>query len=605
MIHYEVNALNPASHLFNIRMTLPKGKGKQTVCLPNWIPGSYLIRDYPRHIVSIQAYAFNNGNMTKIALQKINSNTWVCEECDESIVLEYTVYAWDTSVRGAHLDENHAFFNPCCLFLQLCSQDLPCQVTINPPDCLGADKWRVATTMTPLDAAPWGYGRYQAASYDELIDHPVEIGNFDVVEFTVAQIPHAIVVSGKHDGDLQRLAKDVEKICLTHCQLFNNERPFSRYLFLLNILKEGYGGLEHRSCTALLASREMLPLVNDPSISRQYINLLALFSHEYFHAWNIKSIKPESFMPYNLNEKCYTKQLWAFEGITSYYDELALLRAKVITFDQYLDLLAQTLTKVLRTPGSFVQTLADASFDAWIKFYQPNENSPNTQASYYLKGSLVALAFDLTLRSTTQNEKSLDKIMNMLWQKYGKPLIGVPEGKIESLIVQEGGVQMALLVQDAIYTTKVLPMDTLLAPFGLKVTLRPQLGADDMGGKKLNYENTFKPGIFQFTLTKSQSRLLVSTLVENGAAMQAGISATDEIVALNGLRIDSESFDKISKRLSAGQKVKVHYFRQDILKETTVTLAAPPFDTAQITLMENRSEEQKRNLQAWLQVDKV
>ncbi len=602
MIHYEVIAQKPASHLFNIRMTLPKALVPHQVSMPIWIPGSYLVRDFARHIVTIEAFALTADKKTKIAIQKINSNTWVCEKTNEAVVIEYTVYAWDTSVRGAHLDENHAFFNFCCLCLQY-DKEMPCEVTINPPNCAGADLWRVATTLTPVDAKPWGYGRYGAANYDELIDHPVEIGNFDVVEFDVGQVPHAIVISGKHDGDLQRLAKDVEKICLVHSELFGNERPFSRYLFLLNIVKEGYGGLEHRSSTALLASREMMPLLNDTSTSRQYINLLALFSHEYFHAWNIKKIKPESFMPYNLSEKGYTHQLWAFEGITSYYDELALLRAKVITFNQYLDLLAQSLTKVLRNPGSFVQTLADSSFDAWIKFYQPNENTANSQVSYYLKGSLAAIAFDLTLRASTQNKKSLDGVMQTLWQEYGKPSIGVPEGKIEELIIQEGTEDIALLVKDAIYTTKVLPMDKLLAPFGLSVTLRQQQGADDMGGKRAFSESTFKAGIFQFTLTKFQSRLIVSTLIENGAAMQAGLSATDEIVAINGLRVDAESFDKIGKRLSVGQKVKVHYFRQDSLKETTVTLVAPPFDTAEITKMENMSETQKTNLKQWLNLE--
>ncbi|MGD9591643.1 MAG: M61 family metallopeptidase [Candidatus Berkiella sp.] len=604
MIHYEVNAKQPESHLFQIRMTLPPGLKNAVLSMPNWIPGSYLIRDFAKHIVSIQASVLRNGKMTNIALQKTSSNTWVCANTNDSIVVEYTVYAWDLSVRGAHLDQHHAFFNPCCLFLQVDS-DLPCQVTLNPPNCSNATSWKVATTMRPLDAQRWGFGRYQATNYEELIDHPVEMGNFDIIEFEVANIPHAIVVSGKHDGDLNRLAQDVKKICQANGQLFENDFPFSQYLFLLTVTKDGYGGLEHCASSALLAPRDLLPVKNDAATSREYITLLALFSHEYFHAWNIKRIKPERFVPYNLNDKGYTTQLWAFEGITSYYDELALLRAKAITLEQYLDLLAQTLTRVLRAPGNLVQTLADASFDAWIKYYAPNENSINTQSSYYLKGSLIALAFDLIIRANTSQQKSLDNVMRTLWQEYGKNSIGVPEGKIESLIVQEGTQQIEALVLDAIYSTKILPMDKLLAPFGLALSLRQQINAQDMGGKKANNDASFRSGVFQFNLSKSQTRLMVLNVIENGAAMQSGISAMDEIVALNDIRVDADSFDKIAKRLAIGEKVKVHFFRQDLLKETTVTLAAPPYDTVQISVMENISEEQKRNLQAWLKIESM
>ncbi|MBS0285758.1 MAG: M61 family metallopeptidase [Proteobacteria bacterium] len=606
MIHYEVNADKPASHLFNIRMTIPKGdENGQQVSMPTWIPGSYLIRDFARHIVSIEAFAKDQETLTPLFIEKINSNTWQCEKTAKPIVLNYTVYAWDPSVRGAHLDEHHGFFNSCCLLLSASHyEDKPCKLLVNPPKCQGADTWRVATTLTRTDGPSWGFGSFSAKNYDELIDHPFEMGQFETVEFKVKDIPHTIVLSGKHDGDLTRLKEDVQKICLAHCELFG-EIPFERYLFLLTVLKEGYGGLEHRSSTALLAPREFLPIKGDKTTSRNYITLLALFSHEYFHAWNVKRIKPESFVPYDLNHKSYTKQLWAFEGITSYYDELALLRAKVITLEQYLDLLAQTLTRVLRTQGRFRQTLVDASFDAWIKYYQPNENSSNSQVSYYLKGSLAALAFDLAIRNQSNHQKSLDDLMRTLWSNFGENIVGVPEGKIEELLIEIGGEKLKKLIFNALYTTQDLPLESLLAAIGLKLTLRTAQSNDDMGGKKLsqNNNNGFKQGIFEFTLNKVQGRLMVASVVENGAAMNAGISSQDEIIALNGLRVDGDAFDKIAKRLQVGQNVRVTYFRQDTLKETTVNLKAAPLDTAEISMMENLSEPQKKNLTAWLQVE--
>ncbi len=605
MIHYEVSAENPAAHLFNIQMQIPKGSPNGLkVSMPNWIPGSYLIRDFARHIVSIEAFRGIADKLSKMVLEKIDSNTWLCENESGPITLKYTVYAWDLSVRGAHLDETHAFFNPCSLFLQVVGQESSaCKVTIVPPNCAAASQWRVATTLTREDAKAWGYGSYIASTYDELIDHPVEIGNFDVVEFIVANVPHTIVVSGKHDGDLNRLAKDVSKICQAHIELFN-KAPFERYLFLLTVLKDGYGGLEHRSSTALIAQRDALPILNDASMSRNYINLLALFSHEYFHAWNVKRIKPLAFAPYNLNQKCYTKQLWAFEGITSYYDELALLRAKVITIEQYLDLVAQTLTKVLRNPGRKKQTLTESSFDAWTKFYIPNENSNNAGVSYYLKGTIVALAFDLALRNQTQHKTSLDSIMRMLWSEFGEKNIGVPEGLIEEMIALSGDEKIKQLIHLALYTTQDIPLQPLLEPFGLQLTLRQAQSSEDIGGKKItqpSLENdAFKQGYFGCTFSKNQSRLIVSGVLDDSAAMLAGISAQDELVAIDGIRTDAESFDKIAKRLKVGQQISVHVFRQDVLTEKKVTLKAPAQDTAQITIKENLTHEQKNNLDRWL-----
>lgn len=604
MIIYDVKADNPKAHLFNITMVIPHPDPMgQKISLPNWIPGSYLIRDFARLVITIEAFA-SNEILTKIAIDKIDSNTWQCEKITSPLTLQYTVYAWDTSVRGSHLDEYHAFFNPCNLLLQAIGQDQEkCKVNLFAPNCSGAKEWRVATTMTKEDGPKWSYGSYSANNYDELIDNPVEMGHFDAVTFTAGNVEHTVVVSGKHDGDLSRLANDLAKICQVHIQLFDNEPPFENYLFLLNVMKDGYGGLEHRSCTALLAQRDALPVAGDTNVNRNYINLLALFSHEYFHAWNVKRIKPACFSPYNLNQKSYTKQLWAFEGITSYYDELALVRSKVMTREQYFDLLAQTITKHLRTFGRKKQTLIESSFDAWTKFYQPNENSPNSTVSYYLKGSLVALAFDLMLRAKTDNQSSLDNLMQTLWREYGMKNIGLPEGKIEQLLGTLGQGKLDELIQKALYTTDELPFEELFRPFGLKFTLREAINSDDLGGKKQlpsTPMTSFKQGLFGWTLTKNQSRMTVSQVTEEGPAMIAGVAAQDELVAINGLRIDSDSYDKITKRLKAGQEVIVHIFRSDILKEKRVTLKAPALDTVEITVREDITQEQKRNLDLWL-----
>ncbi|MBS0289140.1 MAG: M61 family metallopeptidase [Proteobacteria bacterium] len=599
MIHYKLSSAQPTAHLFNVELIIPAADPQgQKVCLPNWIPGSYLIRDYARHVITMHAY--QRDTLSALSIEKIDSNTWQCEQTQGSILLKYTVYAWDLSVRGAHLDECHAFINPCAVLVQVCGQeDSQCLLSLIPPNCPNALQWKVATTLPVHNALKWGFGDYTADSYDDLIDHPIEMGTFEIVEFEVAKVKHYIAVTGIHDGCLNRLAADVSKICQWQIELFDNAPPFKEYLFLLTVLKEGYGGLEHRSCAAMICQREALPLSKDINMNRSYINLLALFSHEYLHAWHVKRIKPAAFMPYNLNQKNYTEQLWAFEGITSYYDELALLKAKLISFEQYLDLLAIAITRLLRNPGRTKQTLLQASFDAWIKFYQPNENSVNALVSYYLKGSLLALLIDLNLIAQTSGENRLDNVMRKLWHEYGKKNIGVPEGRIETILEEEGGASMKQLLKQALSTTEDLPLALMLQTFGLKLTLRAALNSEDMGGKRPQQEKdllNFKPGYFGFTISKNLNKIIVSQVFTGSAAMQAGIWAQDEIVAINDLRIDPDSYEKISKRLKQDQQIKIHIFRQDILLEKTLTLQSPPLDTAQITVMETLTESQKQLL---------
>src|SRR6185312_5798088 len=276
--------------------------------------------------------------------------------------------------------------------------------------------------------------RYAADSYEELVDHPVEIGRFDLTSFEAGGVTHDVAIAGARDVDLDRVARDLARVCQWHCDLFagapNGRAPFDRYLFLVLAVGDGYGGLEHRASTSLVCKRDELPRIGDPGLDDGYVTFLGLASHEYFHAWNVKRIKPSAFTPYDLSQEGFTRLLWAFEGITSYYDDLSLARSGVAPAERVLELLARTLTTVLRTPGRHLQSVADASFDAWIKFYRPDENSPNAGVSYYAKGAIVALALDLTLR---RHGRSLDDLMRALWTRHGATGVGVDEDAIEAL----------------------------------------------------------------------------------------------------------------------------------------------------------------------------
>ncbi len=602
MIEYDVLGSQPLSHQFTVCLTIPRpSPSGQKVSLPTWIPGSYFIRDFARHIVEINAYAGNDSKSPSVALEKLNSHVWQASKVDGPLFFEYTVYAFDTSVRGAYLDDEQAFFNPCSLLLMVHEQeDAPCLVNLSPPAIAGSEKWRVATTLTPIDAKPMGYGRYQAANYDELIDKPVQMGNFDFIEFQAKGIPHAVAITGKHSGDLKRLATDLQKICEEHLALFSAPYPFSRYLFLLNLRKDSYGGLEHRDSTALQIQKEYLPEAGETGVSPYYLVLLGLFSHEYFHAWNIKRIKPHGFMPYVLSEKSYTRQLWAFEGITSYFDELALVRSKVITLEQYLDILSQTITRLMRNPGRLKQTVLDASFDAWIKFYQPNENSVNAQVSYYVKGAIIALAIDLSLRANSNSKVSLDEVMQRLWREFGQTSLGVPEDKIEALILELGGQTQKALLQQALYTTEDIDLKPLLGAFGLTLNFRQAIASDDVGGKRPLPSTSVKGAYLGVNYTKNQGKVIVSQVLEGTSAAKAGLGVQDEIVAIDNVKVDVDSYEKMLKKYQPGNTVDIHVFRQDRLKVLTVTFSALPFDTAEITVNPKLTDAENTLLSSWL-----
>ena len=407
-VRYRILPVSPEAHLFDVSLTVsqPAPKG-QVFQLPAWISGSYMIREFARHIGTISARCGGKP----VAIRKLDKHTWQADPVEGALELSYQVYAYDLSVRGAYLDGQRGFFNATSLCLSVEGfEDSPCELEIEKPRSEVYQDWRIATSLTAGDGemAAHGFGRYRAPNYDELIDHPVEMGRFERVCFEACGVPHEFVVSGRFKADLNRLAQDSKKICEWHINLFGTPAPFDRYVFMLYVGKDIYGGLEHRSSTALMAERDDLPQSGDEAIGDGYLRLLGLISHEYFHSWNVKRMKPASFAPYDLTQENYTRLLWAFEGITSYYDDLALLRSGLIDQERYLGLLAEVISGVERVNGRTKQPLADSSFDAWVKHYRQDENSPNSIVSYYTKGSLVALALDLLIRHESTRVKSLE-----------------------------------------------------------------------------------------------------------------------------------------------------------------------------------------------------
>ena len=318
------------------------------------------------------------------------------------------------------------------------------------------------------------FGTYEAANYDELIDCPVEMGDFQVGRFSVLDTPHEIVITGRVPKlDMARMTADLAQVCETQVRMFeprSHKTPFDRYTFLTMALGDGYGGLEHRSSTALVTKREGLPFVGMTETTEAYRNFLGLASHEYFHSWNIKRIKPAAFVPYDLSRENHTRLLWAFEGFTSYYDDLLLTRAGLLTEAQYLTGLAKTMTTVTQRSSRLKQSVADSSFDAWIKYYRQDENAPNSVVSYYQKGSLVGLAIDLSIRARTKGKRSLDDVMRLLWKQWktaGPNYAGVAEDQIGDAVEQATGVSLTREIAEWTEGTRDPDYESLFAPFGV------------------------------------------------------------------------------------------------------------------------------------------
>lgn len=559
MISYRIDIADAHAHLFRVTLTVPQPAAEQHVSLPAWIPGSYLVREFARHLSGLEA----TQGKREVALKQIDKATWLAR-CDGrgALTLSYLVYAFDNSVRTAFLDANRAFFNGTSVFLRVHGREAePHRVELRSMP----KGWQVATALPAVKTDARGQGSYEAADYDELADHPVEMGTFWRGEFKAAGIPHEFVIAGAlPDFDGDRLLADARRICEAEIAFWHGKRKtfFKRYVFMLNAVDDGYGGLEHRASTALIAARRDLPQRGKSDLTDGYVTLLGLISHEYFHTWNVKRLRPAEFATYDYTQENYTELLWFFEGFTSYYDDLLLLRSGLIDEARYLKLLGKTLTGVLGMPGRKVQSVAQASFDAWVKYYRGDENTPNATISYYTKGSLVALAIDLTLR--IEGKGSLDDVMRLLWERSsGGP---ISEADIASALAQVGGRSYAKELTAWVHGTDDAPWRALLAKFGVAWNQQAPNVAQRLG------------------LRASESALTgikLSNVLRGGAAEAAGLSAGDELVAVDDWRV--RRLDDLTRLMDAKRTASVLVSRDQRMLTLALALPAAP-DSSAVTL---------------------
>jgi predicted metalloprotease with PDZ domain len=428
--------------------------------------------------------------------------------------------------------------------------------------------WSVQTTLSRVKTDAAGFGFYLAPNYDALLDHPVALGHFQTIDWKSRGANHSMVIQGcLHEVDRRRLATDLAAICESIVDLFEpktKRAPFQRYLFLVNAVLSGYGGLEHSDSTALLCNRDHLPQAGCPLNDDHYREFLGLCSHEYIHAWLVKRIQPKSFQPYDLQVRNHTRLLWLFEGFTSYYDDLQLLRSKRITLQSYLDLVAKNWNMVLRGPGRHKQSVADSSFDAWTKYYQADEHTPNAVVSYYAKGALIALGLDLLIRAQTRQRKSLDNVMQLLWAAHGKTQEGLAEDGFERIVLAAIGpdFKKPWLQFKARYIegTHDLPLPQWLAAQGIVVT-----------DKKMSLLEHMK---LQWAMRYSDQNgwVKITHVLDGGIAQRTGLAPGDLISSINGQRITPGRIDAVFAQLQMGMTARLRFYRQDCEHESQFVL---------------------------------
>jgi predicted metalloprotease with PDZ domain len=597
-LRYSIRPKDPTAHLFEVRLTVeaPDAAG-QVFSMPAWIPGSYMIRDYAKHIVAIRA---ESGGLA-VPLHKLDKTTWRAGATKRPLTVVAEIYAYDPSVRAAHLDLTHAYFNGPCVFLRAVGHEkVPCELEILPPDAGIARDWRVATAMRPKNAEQYAFGTYWANDYAELIDHPVEIGKLLVGEFDVNGVPHTIAIRGATRVDIARLCHDLKRVCAQQMSLLGVPEDLDRYLFLLYTPGSGYGGLEHRWSTSLICERDNLPTRGETDVSDGYRTFLGLASHEYFHLWNVTRMKPAAFTPYNLREESHTGLLWVFEGITSYYDDLALARCGLISTESYFELLGQTITRVLRGAGRLRQSIEESSFDAWTKFYKQDANSANAVVSYYAKGAMVALALDLKIRVETEGRASLDDVMRACWERWGQSGEGMPEGGLEQMSSEVAELDLDDFFNAAVRGTGELPLPALLKNFGVDYQLRGASDRNDKGGKPVDKP----PGPWLgATLTDAAGKSVFSVIHNGSPAEKAGIAPGDVAVALDGLALTVGNCDRRLRSYRAGDKLDLVVFRGDELLSMRVKLVDAPESTCFLKIDSNADAVATARRAAWLQSD--
>ncbi|MDI3316638.1 MAG: PDZ domain-containing protein [Bacillota bacterium] len=610
-IAYRVAFPEPATHYFDVTLRVSEiggfrgasaagglaPEGTLEFSLPVWTPGSYSIEDYARHLVDLRAQAGEGEGGPELPVEKVGKSTWRVQlGGHDPIRLEYRVYAHQLDVDAADLDEHHAFWNGTLLFLYLeGGKEFPCTLQVEAPE-----GWRVYTGLEPVEGTP---GLFRAADYDELVDCPVECGTPRLYTFEVEGVPHRLVLDGHGNEEPERLVADLRAVVAEAARLMGG-LPYKEYTFLVHLLERRGGGLEHRNSTAIQVGRFQF---REP---KEYARVLTLFAHEFFHLWNVKRIRPLALGPFDYLRENLTRLLWAMEGLTDYYAWMLVGRAGVVPRERFLEYIAETIQRLEETPGRRVQPLAGSSWDSWIHFYRPDENTPNTGVSYYVKGSLVGLALDVEIRSRTGGRRSLDDVMRLLWQRYGSRDQGIPELEGWKATAEEAcGFPLDDFFARYVTGSEEIDWAGRLEFLGLELerrrepeeTQEPEGQAMPGSRERWAWWYERRPGAeLGVRVEAKEGRLRVTTVLEDGPAYGSELAPGDEIVAVDGFRVTDEK--ALRERLAdrrPGERVRLTTFRREEERHVEVKLAERRPSRYTLKPVARPSDAQREAFAAW------
>ncbi len=593
VVHYELAIDSINKHLFSIVMHIPSmDESSFELSLPAWIPGSYMIRDFARNIIEINAL---NESKTTLKIAKTDKQTWLVHNpTKQPVIVNYKVFAFDLSVRSAFINDEYAFCNGTSIFLNPGGKtNFTYRLSVE----LGniPQTWQLYTSMPKSSEAE--NETFECTSYLEFIDHPIFIGKCQVDTFRTGDVDFTVLFSGDDPIDTQRICNDLAPICLHHIKMFDDKPPVSAYLFITLLSDKGYGGLEHINSTALLFPRFDLPLQGESESSGKsdnYINFLSLCSHEFFHTWNVKRIKPEVMIEPDLQSEVYTSQLWIYEGFTSFYDELAVARAGIISPQQYIELLGKNLTRVMQSAGRNKQSVAESSFDAWTRFYKQDASSTNHIVSYYVKGGLIAFGLDLLIRKQSDNQYSLDDLMRVLWREHGRPGIGTFDEVVGELCQQHFSIDVTSFLQDVVHGTEDVPFNQWLHLIGLSVHQSNKISQD--GNDNVDTANRTHCCDLGMSVNNSECGVIVQQVREDKAACLAGLQLNDRIVAVDGYEVNEGLIQRLVDTCSK-QSLPMTVIRDGRLLSLTLPVLAAEPDTYFFKI------DNQTLFNAWLRVD--
>jgi predicted metalloprotease with PDZ domain len=571
-IHYQVAMPQPQSHLFEVTLVVQNWHSSVLdLKMPVWTPGSYLVREYAKQLQDFSAKAVDQRH--SLPFKKVAKNHWQIEtENSSQITICYRVFANELSVRTNHLDSTHGYFNGAALFFFIPGfEQQPIQVEIIPQA-----EWQVTT---PLPSVAGKANTFVAKDFDTLVDSPFEIGLQQIYNFEVLGKTHQLAVWGQGNLNPELLIEDTKKIIEVEAKIFGGI-PYERYLFLLHLTNNSFGGLEHKDSCSLIYARFGF------RAKEKYQRFLQLVAHEFFHLWNVKRIRPKALEKFDYEQENYTTSLWFSEGTTSYYDLQIPLRAGIYDAKTFLENLSKEITQFQLIPGRKVQRLAESSFDAWIKLYRRDANSNNSQISYYLKGELVTLLLDLLIRSRHRNQRSFDDVMAIMWQRFGKEEIGFTPEQLQSVIESVAQTNLDDFFQRYINNIEELPFEEYLEPFGLRIQTTTEETLPYLG-----------------LIVKSENNQEVIKFVDaTSPAALAGVDAGDELLAINNLRVTADQLSDRLKDYQVGDTIKLSIFHEDELRVLPVTLVAPKPSRYQIVQVENPNQVQQNNFAGWLEM---